>query len=203
MEKLTLKQWCEVSKRQGLLDEWDAEQNAPLIPEQVLSQSHQKVWWQCENGHPWQATVLSRTHGNGCPYCANKAVAVGENDLASFKPELAAEWHPTKNGDLAAQWRPTLNGALTPDQVTKGSCKKVWWQYEFGHMWQAVVFSRTGQKRSGCPVCSGRVKQKTVLIQSLVKPSQVEEPKCNPRCLKILYQTTQTFAGIDPGCDSA
>tara|TARA_B110000285_G_scaffold180449_1_gene203483 strand:+ start:85 stop:225 length:141 start_codon:yes stop_codon:yes gene_type:complete len=36
--------------------------------------------------------------------------------LAEVNPELAEEWHPTKNGEL------------TPFDVTKGSNKKVWWK---------------------------------------------------------------------------
>ena len=59
---------------------------------------------------------MDRTRGtNGCPYCGNKKVLAGFNDLASIEPEIAAEWHPT------------LNGALTPEMVTAGSNRKVWW----------------------------------------------------------------------------
>ena len=46
-------------------------------------------------------------------------------------PQLVAEWHPTKNRDL------------TPKDVTAGSNKKVWWQCEKGHEWEAVIASRT------------------------------------------------------------
>ena len=34
-----------------------------------------------------------------------------------------AETHP----DLAAQWHPTKNGELTPYDVTAGTDKSVWW----------------------------------------------------------------------------
>jgi len=56
--------------------------------------------------------------GNGCggPYCSGKYVIIGETDLATVMPDLAAEWHPFKNGDLK------------PKDVTLGSSKKVWWQ---------------------------------------------------------------------------
>ncbi len=40
---------------------------------------------------------------------------VGQNDLATVNPNLAAEWHPSKNG------------SLLPSQTTAGSNKKVWW----------------------------------------------------------------------------
>ena len=65
---------------------------------------------------------------------------VGQNDLATVNPNLAVEWHPSKNG------------SLLPSQITAGSNKKVWWLGKCGHEWQAVVFSRV--KGHGCPYCS-------------------------------------------------
>ena len=57
-------------------------------------------------------------------------------------PNLANEWHPTKNS------------TLSPRDVTAGSNKKVWWLCEKGHEWQAVISSRkTG---CGCPFCAGQ-----------------------------------------------
>ena len=51
-----------------------------------------------------------------------------------------------------------LNGALTPQMVTAGSHKKIWWRCPENHVWKAVVYSRTGPKRCGCPVCAGKAK---------------------------------------------
>lgn len=31
-----------------------------------------------------------------CPYCANRRVLKGFNDLSSVCPAVAKEWHPTK-----------------------------------------------------------------------------------------------------------
>jgi hypothetical protein len=59
---------------------------------------------------------------------------------------LAKEWHPTKNGDL------------TPDDITYGSGKKVWWLCKSKHEYQAVVYNRTGNN-SGCPYCAGNRKK--------------------------------------------
>ena len=39
---------------------------------------------------------------------------------------------------------PPLNGGLTPQMVTVGSHQKVWWVCSEGHVWKAVVYSRTG-----------------------------------------------------------
>ena len=55
-------------------------------------------------------------------------------------PELAAEWHPTKNGNL------------TPDDVSFGSIKKIWWMCDCGHEWERSPNGRTS-RHSGCPDC--------------------------------------------------
>lgn len=116
----------------------------------MASGTRRKVWWQCEKGHEWRTAVAHRTTtGAGCPYCTGRQVLPGFNDLATAEPEVAG------------QWRPDLNGALRPDMVTAGSHKKVWWQCPEGHVWKAVVYSRTGPKKCGCPVCAGKVKPRT------------------------------------------
>jgi len=45
---------------------------------------------------------------------------------------------------------------LTPQMVPPGSSKKVWWKCSDGHEWKALVSSRTGPQKCGCPVCAGR-----------------------------------------------
>ena len=124
--------------------QWHPTKNGDLRPDQVSAGSNTKVWWRCEEGHEWEAMVNSRTSkGLGCSVCSGKRLLVGYNDLATRFPDVAAQWHPTKNGDL------------TPDQVLAGSTKKVWWQCDLGHEWETVVSNRT-RRDSGCPVHSGR-----------------------------------------------
>ena len=123
--------------------QWDSIKNGDLTPETITARTNKKVWWKCEKGHEWIASVASRTNGSGCPYCANKKVRSGFNDLATINPPLADQWHPTKNGDLK------------PTDVTSKSGKKVWWKCEKGHEWQAAIYSRASGY--GCPYCSGRL----------------------------------------------
>ena len=139
----SLADYCIRFQRQDLLSQWDGPGNAPLTPATVSYGSRRKVWWQCDHGHRWQAAVYTRTGGeSGCPYCAGKRPWPGFNDLASQYPDLAAQWHPTRNGDL------------TPDQVLCGSNRRVWWQCPQGHQWSAIVKSRT--EGAGCPYCASR-----------------------------------------------
>jgi hypothetical protein len=76
---------------------------------------------------------------SGCPYCSNKAVLIGYNDLATTHPELAAQ---------AEGWDPTT--------VVAGSNKKRKWRCGEGHIWNAVVGTRAGGAMggSGCPSCA-------------------------------------------------
>ena len=137
-----------LSRYPKIAKEWSRERNGRLTPDSVTPLSNRSVWWKCENGHEYKAMIASRTaNGTGCPYCANRKVLPGFNDLASQMPKIAAQWHPT------------LNGTLTPEMVTCGSAKKVWWQCSEGHVWKAAIYSRTGVQKCGCPVCAGRVKK--------------------------------------------
>ena len=59
---------------------------------------------------------------------------------------------------LLSQWDAERNAPLTPDDVTFGSHKKIWWICKSGHSWQAMVYTRS--EGTGCPVCAGRTKRK-------------------------------------------
>jgi hypothetical protein len=137
-----------------LSSEWHPNKNGNLTPQDVTSGTHKKVWWKCNKGddHEWKTSVAHRTNGRSCPICAGKKV-VKSNCLLTVNPELASEWHPNKNGNL------------TPQDVTSGTHKKVWWKCNKGddHEWKANILSRT--RGVGCPICAG---QKVVKSNSLL-----------------------------------
>ena len=132
------------SKNPEVAEEWHPTKNGILTPYDVTYKSNKKVWWRCKHGHEWQAKILSRTYGSGCPFCAGLYVIPEENDLQSEFPKLSKEWHPFKN----------IN--LTPRDVTKGSTRKVWWLGECGHEWEATILNRV--RGTGCPICKGESK---------------------------------------------
>jgi very-short-patch-repair endonuclease len=194
-----------------LLREWDYAKNTKVSPDEVASGSHQKVWWIGLCNHNWCASIAHRVAGKGCPVCANRTVIQGVNDLATTHPDIAKEFHPTKNGsftvnrlvanshknvwwidsyghewitnphhrttgtgcpvcvgkqivvgfnDLAslvpaisAEWHPTKNGTLTPQDVTVGSGRKVWWLCKENHEYETVISSRVS-KGVSCSRCS-------------------------------------------------
>ncbi len=134
-----------------LAKEWDYEKNGELKPSQVTPNSKRMVWWKCDNGHSWKAQIQSRNgNNNGCPYCSNKKVLAGYNDLATKNPELAEEWNYERNKTLHDG-----NGRLcnSPQMVTPGSSLKVWWKCNKGHEWQASVKTRSANGH-GCPYCA-------------------------------------------------
>ena len=123
-----------------LAKEWNIEKNTGLTPMDVMPNSDKRVWWKCQKGHEWQATINSRNSGIGCPYCSGRYPIKGENDLQTLNPAIATEWHYEKND------------GLIPADVMPNSDKKVWWKCRKGHEWQAVISSRT--RGNGCPICS-------------------------------------------------
>lgn len=123
--------------------QWHPVKNGNLKPMDVTAGSGKEIWWQCKLGHEWQAAIYSRAKGDcGCPYCAGQKTMKGFNDLVTTRPQMAAQWHPTKNG------------ILTPFDITAGSTKIIWWQCKHGHEWQNSPNSR--EKDDGCPYCCGR-----------------------------------------------
>jgi len=69
--------------------------------------------------------------------------------LAEAYPEVAATWHPERNGKL------------TPDQVPSKVAREVWWRCPAGHEWQERIATRTTLPKwkhgdvAACRHCSG------------------------------------------------
>ena len=132
-----------ISELPHLMEEWDREANANLDPTKLTISCNKKVWWKYSKcGYKWEARINNRAHNRGCPCCANKMVVAGKNDLETTHPDLAKEWHPTKNGNLK------------PNEVVAGSSKKVWWLCPKGHEYQATLNHRSGNKGTNCPICA-------------------------------------------------
>ena len=110
-------------------DDWD--------PSKVLSGSGKKLPWKCASGHKWNASVVNRSKGGGCPICANRQLHPGTNDLKTTHAELAAQ---------AYKWDPTTAFA--------GDNRKHQWICDKGHIWSATSNSRVNG--NGCQICSNK-----------------------------------------------
>ena len=150
--------------------EWHPTKNGKLTPFDVGKAVSRKVWWKCPKGddHEWEATVAMRTVGKTtCGVCSS-TVIVKSNCLATLAPDIAREWHPTKNGKL------------TPWKVSKAGTEKVWWKCSLNpnHEWESVIANRTSTNKSSCPYCT-------------LTPQSEQE-------LLISFELSTIFDGIDP-----
>lgn len=134
---------CLVVTHPEVAASWHEELNGDLSPYDVLSGSTNKAWFTCSDGHAYDQAITSRVKGVGCKICSNYA-ASDSNSLASVRPDLAAQFHPTKNG------------LLTPDTVVPGTSRKLWWQcHPREHEWQTTGDNRV-RSNTGCPYCSNK-----------------------------------------------
>ena len=110
------------------VDGWD--------PKSIIAGSNKFQKWRCPIGHTYKTKTVTRSQGSNCPYCSGHKVLKGFNDLATRRPDIAAE---------AFDWDPST--------VSELSGKKYKWNCDLGHVWAAVIANRTGQGH-GCPYCS-------------------------------------------------
>mmetsp|Transcript_17140 Transcript_17140/g.28194 ORF Transcript_17140/g.28194 Transcript_17140/m.28194 type:complete len:377 (-) Transcript_17140:345-1475(-) len=128
--------------RPGLENEFHPSLNAGVDMNSLTFGSTISVWWRCKlnSSHEWEAKVSARVRGGGCPYCAGKRASPARN-LALLYPDVAAEWHPTKN-------------EVTPDRVLPISSLRYWFICNTcSHEWCTSLRARTRLK-SGCPRCA-------------------------------------------------
>lgn len=166
-----------------LAKEWHPTKNIGITPTDVTAGSNKKIWWLLPYDVPldypvehlrgkhfdfeWEDTISHRLNdGRGCPYLSGHGVWKGFNDLATTNPDIATEWHPTKNGKL------------TPQDITAGSHKKVWWHlpYEdpktgehFDFEWEATVNNRN--KGRGCPFILSSKGE--ILVRKILKSNNI------------------------------
>lgn len=80
--------------------EWLSEKNNNISIKDITPNSNKKYYWKCSTcNYEWQASASTRLKGHGCPVCSG-LIATKSNNLAAVAPDLAKEWHPTKNGNL-------------------------------------------------------------------------------------------------------
>jgi hypothetical protein len=127
-----------------LTAEWDFEKNGELKPTNVSYGSDKKAWWVCNKCHEhYESSISNRVHGRACPFCSGQKVR-NWNCLAVQKPDIAKQWHPTKNDNLTA------------NDVTCGSDKEAWWECPNCHENYILKVSHVTMLGQGCPYCSGK-----------------------------------------------
>ena len=128
--------------RPDLAAEWHPSRNEAVTPRHVGVGTNKRVWWKCRDGHEWKAKIANLCEGHGCPFCAGVKMSVGQTDLLTLRPEVAADWHPSKNGDKK------------PESYAQSSGAVVWWKCNEGHEYRRTI--RNQARSKGCPFCRGR-----------------------------------------------
>ena len=126
-----------------LIAEWHPTKNGELKPSDFTHGSNSLCWWICPDCHSdYDAIIKSRSRGHGCRFCYGQE-ANETNCLAIKNPVLAAEWHPTKNGNI------------TPRNITPGNNKlKVWWLCpDCNSSYDLITNLRS--RGQNCPYCRG------------------------------------------------
>ncbi|MEZ4447633.1 MAG: zinc-ribbon domain-containing protein [Polyangiaceae bacterium] len=120
----------------GLAKRWHPDKN-DTTPQTITASFAANCWWICEQGHAFSRSPLQMVNDSACPVCA-----LASESLAARYPDIAAEWHPHKNGEVRA------------DQVEPDHKMTAWWVCTKGHEFRATVRART-QGSGRCPQCYG------------------------------------------------
>jgi len=158
---------------------WHPTKNGELTPKDVTYGSNKEIWWICEKGHEWQRSIRGmyryRTR-NYCPHCilvSNPKLNKQKKKITNLRVTISLE---EKNPELAKQWHPTKNGELKPNDVSYGSNIRVWWICEKGHEWDAMV--KTRSRGIGCPFCYKEgLKRKDVIVKVKDKKNNINQKK--------------------------
>ncbi len=112
--------WCLANGCEALLKEWDPGKNV-VEPSGFSRQSKEKVWWKCNKGHEWMATISHRADGHGCPYCnGGVAKCVRNIDTGEVFPST-----------IEAAQKYGLKSRNSISQCCLGKCKTAG-----GHRWE-------------------------------------------------------------------
>lgn len=131
-----------VSQNARLMAEWDWEENKKknLNPAKLTIGSGMKPSWICHKGHKWETSIYARARkGTNCPYCSNKKILPGYNDLQSQRRDLMAEWDFDLN-------------SIDPSSVSVKSNREAFWICPKGHHYPKTIYKRVNGE--GCPTCA-------------------------------------------------
>ena len=154
---------CLATTHPKIAAEWHPTKNGKYTPFTLGAGSSSNIWWKCTEAddHIYKSTIYKKAiEKQGCPFCAGRKVTLS-NSLLSTHPDLAKEWHPTKNKNLV------------PEKVYAGAFKRVWWKCPKGNDHEYEMLLSDRKRGYNCPVCRGL---------KVVKSTSLEQT--NPELLK-------------------
>lgn len=149
---------------------WDYEKNGDLDLRLLPRTSKKKYWWKCPTcGYEWYGSLDNIVNSLTCDKCVRQVKPeidmtpeISMDSSAVFR-ELEINLQ-TENPDLAAQWHPTKNRYFKPIHVTPRSGKRVWWLCpECGNEWPQYIKTRNnGKGARKCPICANNQKKENI-----------------------------------------
>ena len=104
--------------------------------------------FRCPKGHHPRMTPLSFLR-SGCPSCRGNTTRRERLEAVALDPDAHGI-----NREVAAQWHPTKNGKTKLETLSPASRRVFWWREpSCGHEWQEGVSDRDSGRRYRCPEC--------------------------------------------------
>ena len=133
----------------------DMQQRAKAKGGKCLSEKYinarEKLKWQCEKGHIWEAAPYNIKLGKWCPYCSHH-VGLTIEEMQNLAQSRGGK-------------------CLSKDYTNTQT--KLKWQCEEGHVWEAIPLSI--KRGSWCPYCANHVK---LTIQDMQERAKAKGGKC-------------------------
>lgn len=128
------------------LNAWDFEKNT-ITPQDVTAGRSTKVWWTCDLGHSWEASIYNYV-GNKqrCPVCAHQKIEPGFNDIFTVCPEAKIFFDEEKT-----------DSSIDVTTLAMNSKTPLWWKCDKGHSWEESPRKRIrNRKPHGYPYCTNK-----------------------------------------------
>lgn len=140
-------------------ERWDFSKNVAK-PEDVNASSKELFHWICRvcnypvciAGKQWLAAPGNMVvKKQGCPNCQRR-VLTPEYNLEAVYPNVAKQWHPTKNG------------SLTPKDYFPKSHEKAFWICPIHDFYEKEIALKASNPSSGCNKCNAKTSKAEIRI---------------------------------------
>ena len=93
----------------NLVKEWHPTANGDLTPMNVKFSHRKMIWWICNDGHEWKATIKNRINGGECPNCGGDI----EKSISSHNQSVSRK----KSTKIQSKKNITKQGALLESDI--------------------------------------------------------------------------------------
>lgn len=156
------------SNHPTIAKDWDYSKNT-FSPKEVTSGSNKKVHWICSKGHEYEAPIVDRCYGDGCPLCSKRQrVSLPEKVIYYYIKKLFPDTIASYKSDWLLRneldiYIPSIKFAIEYD----------------GQKWHMDKYEHDLEKNKLCK-------------DNGVKLFRIREPKCPKLPIKSVYELKTT-----------